>query len=279
MDDLEQPETEVEQPSPVESPTPIYTYILIGSIAAVFVAQLLFGDAFRSILRATSVGDLLGAVVAGDNRSAFAAGFVKPFFLRYHEYWRILTGAAVHGGILHVVMNCYAFLLFGRLVELLSNRAHLAIVFLSSCIGGGLLSLYFLPDGVSVGASGGIVGLLGYITVYAFRRHQFISPQFRKSLVINIGFLFIFGLILFDVVDNYGHLGGLITGAVYGFIQIPSNEYVDPRKAYPVTKVLGVAALGLFIAACFLSILLIFDYRNAVVPELPDAPGQSSPTR
>jgi membrane associated rhomboid family serine protease len=271
MGELEQSETaEVEQPSPVESPTPIYTYILIGSIGAVFIAQLLFGDALSTI----SVSPL-----AGDDRSAFAAGFVKPYFLKYHEYWRILTGAAVHGGILHVVMNCYAFLLFGRLVELLSNRAHLAIVFLLSCIGGSLLSLYFLPDTISVGASGGIVGLLGYITVYAFRRHQFISPQFRKSLLINIGFLFVFGLILFNVVDNYGHLGGLITGVIYGFIQISSNEYVDPRKVRPVTKVLGIAAVGLFVATCLLSVLLIFNYRNAFVPESPNASSSSSSTR
>src|SRR5262249_27225372 len=134
-----------------------YTYIILGGIAAVFLAQMLFGDVFRG----TS-----NSIIAGDNRSALAAGFVKPLFVEYHQYSRILTGAAVHGGILHVVMNGYAFFLFGRLIEMLSNRAHLAIVFLFACIGGGLLSLYFIPVGISVGASGGIVGMLGYMTVY-----------------------------------------------------------------------------------------------------------------
>ena len=249
---------EIEQQVPLVSSAPIYTYALLGSIAAVFVAQLLFGDALSTFTLSSLVGD---------DRSAIAAGFVKPFFLKYHEYWRILTGAAVHGGVVHVLMNGYALLMFGRLCELLTNRAHLAIVFVLSCIGGGLLSLYFLPNSVSVGASGGIVGLLGYITVYAFRRRRFISPQFRKSLVINIGFLFVFGLILFDVVDNYGHLGGLIVGAVYGLIQIPSDEYVDPRQANPLTRILGVAALALFIGTCLLSIVLIFSFRNAPMPE------------
>lgn len=251
-------------------PTPVYTYILIGSIGSVFIAQLLFGDAIHALSPLN---------LAADERSAFAAGFVKQYFLKYHEYWRILTGAAVHGGLLHVVMNCYAFWMFGRLVEMLSNRAHLAIVFLLSCLGGGLLSLYFLPDVPSVGASGGIVGLLGYVTVYAFRRHKFISPQFRKSLLINIGFLFLFGLVLFNVVDNYGHLGGLITGAVYGLIQIPSNEYVDPRQARPVTKAAGVASLAIFIATCLISIVLIFNSRNTPLPISLDAPSSSSSTR
>src|SRR6478672_268852 len=264
MEEVQQPDVEdTETQVRGGPPGPTYTYILIGSIAAVFLAQLLFGDAFNTI----SLTNL-----AGDERSAIAAGFVKQYFVRYHEYWRILTGAAVHGGLLHVVMNCYAFLMFGRLVETLSNRAHLAIVFLLSCIGGGLLSLYFLPDMPSVGASGGIVGLLGYVTVYSFRRRKFISPQFRKSLLINIGFLFVFGLVLFDVVDNYGHLGGLITGAVYGLIQIPSDEYVDPRQARPITKALGIASLGIFVATCILSIVLIFNFRNARLPISLDAP-------
>jgi membrane associated rhomboid family serine protease len=256
MNEVQHPD--VEEPEPqvrLGPPTPIYTYILIGSIAAVFIAQLLFGDALSTISL---------TALAGDERSAIAAGFVKQYFVTYHEYWRILTGAAVHGGLLHVVMNCYAFWMFGRLVEMLSNRAHLAIVFLLSCIGGGLLSLYFLPEVPSVGASGGIVGLLGYVTVYAFRRHKFISPQFRKSLLINIGFLFVFGLVLFNVVDNYGHLGGLITGAIYGLVQIPSDEYVDPRQVGVITKYIGEAALEIFIATCVLSIFLITAYNFIV---------------
>jgi len=269
MEELRPPdESSPDQHPPQIPPTPIYTYVLVGSIGAVFIAQIIFGDAAATL-----------ASLVGDDRSAIAAGFVKPYFVHCHEYWRILTGAAVHGGLIHVVMNCYAFLMFGKLCEVLSNRAHMAIVFLLACIGGGLLSLYLLPDTISVGASAGIVGLLGYITVYAFRRRRFISREFRKGLLINIGSLAVFGLILFGVVDNYGHLGGLITGAVYGFIQIPSNEYVDPREARPVTKVFGLIAVAIFVVTCLLSIVLIANYRNAVLPESLDAPCKSSSTR
>jgi membrane associated rhomboid family serine protease len=241
-------------PRPRE-PIPRYTYMLLGGIAAVFLAQVICGDGLRSLL-------------IGDEYSAFVAGFVKPYFLKYHEYWRILTGAAIHGGVVHVLMNGYALLILGRVMEMLTNRAHLAIVFLLACIGGGLLSLYMLPNSVSVGASGGIVGLLGYLTVYAFRRRKFISSEFRKGMLINIGFLFFFGLVLMNIVDNYGHLGGLIVGLVYGVIQIPSDEYVDPREANFVTKVLGVVSIVIFIAACFLAIVLLFANRGIAVPQI-----------
>lgn len=230
---------EIDQDQNVEavglSKTPYYTYILIASIIAVALVQ--FGT--------------------GLDESIAAAGFVKPLFLKQHEYWRILTGATTHVSVLHVAMNCYAFYSFGRIFEMLSNRAHLAIVFLLSAIGGGVLSLVFMPDGTSVGASGGIVGLISYLAIYAFRRRQFISSEFRKNLLINIGFIIIFGLVLFRVIDNFGHIGGLITGAIYGFLQIPSDAEVDPREAGPALELTGVISVGIYIAACVFSILLI----------------------
>ncbi len=232
-DDLEASETPVAAPIP--SPIPLYTVILIVAIGAVAAVQF----------------------ATGLDASILTAGFVKPAFIKNHEYWRILTGATTHGSVLHVVMNCYAFYNFGKIFEMLSNRAHLAIVFLLSAIGGGILSLVFQPDGTSVGASGGIVGLIGYLAVYAFRRREFISSAFRKNLLINIGFILIFGLVLYQVIDNFGHIGGLITGAVYGFLQIPGDAHTDPRVAGPAARLAGVAALGIYIAACGLSILLI----------------------
>ena len=226
---------EAEPARPARSPIPVYTTTLIIAIVIVFIAQLSEG-LDNSILR---------------------AGFVKPAFLQDREYWRILTGATTHASILHVVMNCYAFYSFGRIFELLTNRAHLAIVFLLSAIGGGLLSLSFQPQAISVGASGGIVGLVSYLAVYSFKRRNFITPQFRRSLLTNIGFILVFGLVLYQVVDNWGHIGGLLTGAIYGLIQIPSDQYADPREASLTVEYAGVVALGIYLATCAFSIAKI----------------------
>lgn len=231
----------------LDGPFPIYTYTLLGCIAVVFAAQFL-----------TSNDPEFFAV---DRFSGAVAGFDKREFLNAHEYWRILTGATIHFGVLHFGMNSYALYSFGRLMEVLSNRAHLAIVFILSAIGGGILSLIFNPDSISVGASGGIVGLLSYLAVYAFKRRKFISAEFRKSLLINIGFILVFGLVLFNVIDNFGHIGGLIVGAVYGYAQIPSDEYVDPRSAGKLTRLMGLAAVGLYIVTSILSILLLVNAR------------------
>jgi membrane associated rhomboid family serine protease len=231
-------QTEDEQqyyPPEPRQPIPVFTSTIIAAIAVVFAVQM----------------------VTGLEPSVEAAGFVKPAFTRQHEYWRILTGAALHGGPLHVFMNCYAFYSFGKIFEFISNRVHLATVFLLAAIGGGVLSLIFMPDGTSVGASGGILGIVSYLAVYAFKRRQFISAEFRKSLLINIGFILIFGLVLFQQIDNFGHIGGLIVGAAYGLVQIPTDEYVDPRHAGPTATAAGFASLAVFIAVCAFSILLM----------------------
>jgi len=99
--------------------------------------------------------------------------------------------------------------------------------------------------------------LIGYLVVYAFRRRAFITAEFRRNLLVNIGFILVFGLVLYQSIDNFGHIGGLITGAVYGLLQIPSDEYVDPRAAGSVTQTIGVAALGIYLATCLFSVLLI----------------------
>jgi len=232
-----QPEAEVvdEMGGHHSPPSPIYTYVLLASIIAVAIVQF----------------------AAGLDESVDAAGFVKPDFIR-GQYWRIVTGAALHGGLAHIALNGYALYSFGRIFELLSNRAHLSIVFLLAAISGGVLSLLFVPEGRSVGASGGIVGLLSYLAVYAFKRYQFISPEFRRSLLINIGFIIVFGLALYQIVDNWGHIGGLLAGAVYGLIQIPRDPYVNPGEAGGAASLIGLACLCVFVAASIFSIFLIF---------------------
>lgn len=231
-------EPEILNAQPVELITPYYTYILLVCIVAVTVTQF-----------ATDL-----------DSSILIAGFVKPFFLEKHEYWRILTGGALHASISHIFFNGYALFSFGKLFEVLSNRAHLAIVFLLSIIGGGLMSLAFMPNGTSVGASGGIVGLIGYLAAYGFRRRKLLSPEFLKSILINIAIIAGFGLLLYQVVDNFGHLGGLLTGAAYGLIQIPGDLYKDPRKVTPITEAVGMIALGVFVFTSVFSILLILQY-------------------
>lgn len=218
-----------------ELSTPYFTYLLVGLIIAVTLCQM----------------------AAGLDESRKIAGLEKPVFWSSGEYWRIMTSATLHGGILHIFFNGQALLGFGGLIEYLSNRAHLLIVFVLAIIGGGLCSLFFMPDGNVIGASGGIMGLIGYLAVYGYRRKKQLPPDFLKSMLVNIGFIAAFGLIAYQIIDNFAHLGGFLTGAIYGFIQIPRDMQKNPREAGAAVELLSYAALILFVLSCIFSILLL----------------------
>ena len=218
-----------------ELSTPYFTYVLVGLIVAVTFVQF----------------------NVGIDESADIAGFVKPDFWAKGEYWRILTGATLHGGLAHIFFNGQALYGFGGLIEYLSNRAHLAIVFVLAIIGGGLCSLFFMPDATSIGASGGIMGLIGYLAIYGYRRKQQLPPDFLKSMLINVGFIAAFGLIAYQIVDNFAHIGGFFVGAIYGFLQIPKDLTKNPREVGAVVELLGYAAMIVFVFTCIFSILLL----------------------
>ncbi|MGI9056538.1 MAG: rhomboid family intramembrane serine protease [Pyrinomonadaceae bacterium] len=232
---------------------PLYSIILIASLVAVFLAQL--------------SADISEPIIEGISNSVLLAGFVKQLF-NEGQYWRILTGAALHGGLLHLAFNSYALYVLGKLIETLSNRAHLAIVFLLSAIGGGILSLIFIPDIPSIGASGGVIGFLGYLTVYGFKRRKLLPAAFLKNMLFNVGFIAFVGIFVMSNIDNYGHLGGLLTGAVYGFLQIPSDLYKDPREAGQTTKSLGFVALGIFILTAVFAMLILLGIIKFQFPAL-----------
>jgi membrane associated rhomboid family serine protease len=227
--------------------TPYFTYILLACIVAVYLAQY-FMDSNNP-----SGKDELPVSIQ-------IAGLVKPLVRNNGEYWRIMTGALLHYWLLHIYFNGQALFGFGSLIEYLSNRAHLSIVFVLSIVGGGFFSLLFMPNITSVGASGGIMGLIGYLAVYGYRRKQQLPPDFLKSMLINIGFIAAFGLVAYQIIDNFAHLGGFLIGVVYGYLQVPRDLSISPRRINAVTEAFGYLAMGLIVFSSIFTILMLLRY-------------------
>jgi rhomboid protease GluP len=221
---------------------PVYSLAMVACLIIVSLCQ------FKA--------DGPAAIVNGGETSILLAGFVKPAFT-HGEYWRILTGMQLHIGLIHLLFNCYALYVLGKLIEILSNRAHLIIVFLLAGIGGNILSLIFVPDAASAGASGGILGFLGYLAVYGYKRRRLLPPEFLKNMLFNIGFIALYGIMLYRVIDNFGHLGGVLTGALYGLIQISGDVYKDPRQVGSKVEILGLIGLGIFLTVTIFSCLVL----------------------
>lgn len=172
-----------------------------------------------------------------------AAGLDKHAVWR-GEWWRLFTGPLMHGGLMHLFFNAAALMGLGRLVELLSSRYHVVVVFTVSALCGSIFSLFLLPNTTSVGASGGLMGLIGFLGILGLRRKKLLPPGFVKSVAINIAIIAIMGILAFKIIDNAAHFGGLVGGAMMGLLLVPREEQKLPLSSGWVVKALGVLTLA-----------------------------------
>jgi membrane associated rhomboid family serine protease len=235
---------EIRSRPPPRRGTPRLTQLLAVVVGAVFAAQIL-------------PGVLLGAgPEAAINASAGIAGVDKEA-VRAGAWWLLLTGMMLHGGILHIVMNTLGFLALGRILEAYSHRAFVPLVFLLSAIGGNLASLLLLPEGLSVGASGGIMGMFGFLAVIALRRRHLMPPGFGRAIAVDVGVIVLMGIVGYQFIDNAAHGGGMLIGALMGLIAIPrsgAEPYWDPPRW---VQIAGQAALAGVILVAALATYLI----------------------
>jgi membrane associated rhomboid family serine protease len=194
-------------------------------------------------------------LVAGGKESINAAGLVKPAVWR-GEVWRLLTCATLHGSFMHIWMNLYALWAEGKVIENIAHRAHLPIVFLLSALGGSILSLILYPNSISVGASGGLMGLIGYQLVLGHIRKEMVPAGFYKSVLISILAMGVLGIVGFALIDNAAHLGGLLTGAVCGYYLISMEETL-PIKPKRWVELMAYGALIIIGIICLWSIIVM----------------------
>jgi len=78
-----------------------------------------------------------------------------------NEAWRLVSPMILHAGLIHYFLNMLALWFIGSAVEQSHGLIPTMILFILPAIGGTVLSAIFLPEYISVGASGGIFGLIG----------------------------------------------------------------------------------------------------------------------
>jgi membrane associated rhomboid family serine protease len=195
-------------------------------------------------------------LITGDKESIQAAGLVKSA-VRQGEVWRLSTCAMLHVNFMHIWMNGQALIGLGRMIEALTNRAYLAIVFLPSALCGSIFSLLLMPNTTSVGASGGLMGLVGFLAVLGYRRKEFLPSGFFKSILINICFIGVIGLVGFAIIDNAAHLGGILAGVACGSLLIKKDADVNLTNVSRLVEGLGLASLIAIALISLLSIVMI----------------------
>jgi len=134
----------------------------------------------------------------------------------YHRYWTLISANYLHGGILHIFFNMFAF----RQLGLLASREYGAYrMFIIYTVGGviGFFISYLAAVPWTIGASASVCSLAGALLYYGKSRGGAYGRALYKQIGIWMIILFLFGIMV-PMINNWGHGGGIAAGIGLGFL-------------------------------------------------------------
>ena len=138
------------------------------------------------------------------------------------EWWRLGAATLLHFGWIHLVMNLGGLYIFGPYVERALGRFRFVVTYLLSGVGMMLVAVLVThfrlkEPQLLVGASGGIMGLVGATAAVLLRGRRVESSPVAKRRLRLMGFIVLVQA-CFDLatpqVSFMSHLGGVIIGFV-----------------------------------------------------------------
>ena len=149
-----------------------------------------------------------GVTISGANAGiAVDLGLYGPF-VADGQWYRIITSAFVHAGLIHLLFKMIVLWCLGGALERYAGTTRFGAIYLASVVWGAAGALLLAPDALTVGASGGIYGLMAALLV--LERQQGIA-----LLGSSVGVFLLLNLAITFVIPGIsigGHLGGLLGG-------------------------------------------------------------------
>ena len=216
---------------------PIAIRVVIALNAAAFLYALSGGGSLAGSLG--EVGVDFGLIGAGCRQWVIGQCFWWVG-VDEGEWWRLVTSAFLHAGLLHIGFNMFLAWMLGNALERLHGPTRFLGLYTGSLAAGSLGVLLISPTTLTVGASGAVFGLIGATVVHQYRRG--INPWSSGiGTLVVVNLLFTFGR---PGISIGGHLGGLLGGAALAWL-------VDTADARGLPRRVGTAMTYAFALTCF----------------------------
>jgi membrane associated rhomboid family serine protease len=197
----------------------IATTVLVAVNALVFLVELAQGVTVRGLGDAQIVQD--GGLYA----AAVADG----------EWYRMVTAGFLHAGLIHIAFNMWLLWVLGGALERYAGAARMLLIYFTAILWGSAGALIVNPDALTIGASGGVFGLMA--ALFLLERQRGVA-----LLGSSVGALLLLNLVITFVLPGIsvgGHIGGILGGAAAGFV------LSDFGKGHLAYSRLGVQAIAL----------------------------------
>ena len=139
-------------------------------------------------------------------------------------FWQFFTYMFMHGGVFHIAINMFVLLIFAPRVEDVVGRTRFLLLYFASGIFSGIFYL-FLTGAESqilmLGASGAVYAVVAAFAILYPKEVIFVYFMPLPAAVVLVLLVLIesvFGVFSLEAgVANWGHVGGLIAGALLMF--------------------------------------------------------------
>ena len=214
-----------------EQKKPIVTYILLAINILVFILMYVIGNG------STDVGTLY----------AFGANYAPA--VQAGEYWRLITSAFLHIGLVHLLCNMYSLYIIGPQLESFFGRTKYIIIYLGGAIIGNLLANTITPNAIGAGASGAIFALLGALLYFGYHYRVYLGGVIKSQIIPIILLNLLIGFTT-QGISNAAHIGGLIGGLALAIaLGVPNKSTTSEKiNGWIITTIL----------VCFLVYMSIF---------------------
>ncbi|WP_017539868.1 rhomboid family intramembrane serine protease [Nocardiopsis halophila] len=217
----------------------------------------------------------IGLMVAGfgvqsvnwDVTGLFGMNALAVVFLG--EWYRMITAAFLHGGLMHLAFNAFALYVVGRQLESWLGHVRYVALWVLSALGGSAVTLVVtavtavasgaVQPQLSVGASGAVFGLFGAVLVLG-RRLGLDTRFVLLLLAVNLVITFMPGLNIAWTAHVGGLLTGLALGAGFGYLprdREGSGRDRGSRKAATHLVVAGGWTLLIAVASVVSTVVLL----------------------
>ena len=170
------------------------------------------GTVWLIIAIAVAFGVEVATNSVGNDEALLKIGALPDDGQLHGEFWRIITYSFLHFNWLHLLLNVGLLFWVGRIVEKQVGTGQGALIYFVSvlCSAAVILLVHncYPKEGATVGASGGVFGLLGAALIISYRQKA--DPRLKMWLwtVLAAGF----AVSLLPDISMAGHIGGIIGG-------------------------------------------------------------------
>jgi rhomboid protease GluP len=228
-------------------PAPVTTALLVANL-------IMFGVEWMAVA-AQGRGGGLSILWGVGGEATYRLGMSAPYAIYVqHQWYRLITAMFLHGGLIHIGFNMMSLMQLGPALEELYGSGRYFFLYVVTGEVGFLASSFI--GHYSLGASGGLLGLVGAMLAITTKRGGSYMRELRSRLISSVVILFVLGFMGMGI-DNWAHGAGLASGFVLGKI-FADRQPITPRERQ-IANALGWLA-GVAVIASFA--FMILHYRD-----------------